>query len=91
MKFVAKIVVEPKDGVLDPQGKASMKVVKRLGYDFVDDIRVGKHITIEIQATNKKMAEKIAEELAYKIFANPVLEKYEISVSEAKKAEVMRK
>ncbi|MDI3472606.1 MAG: phosphoribosylformylglycinamidine synthase subunit PurS [Thermotogaceae bacterium] len=91
MRFIARIVVEPKDGVLDPQGKASMKVVKRLGYEFVDDIRVGKHITVEIQATNKKMAEKIASELAYKIFTNPVLEKYEVSVFEMKKAEVIEK
>ncbi|MCD6546124.1 MAG: phosphoribosylformylglycinamidine synthase subunit PurS [Thermotogae bacterium] len=91
MKFLAKIIVEPKDGVLDPQGKASMKVVKRLGYDFVDDIRVGKHITVELQASSKRIAEKIADELAYKIFANPVLEKYEVNVLESRKTEVIKK
>jgi len=91
MKFLAEIVVEPKDGVLDPQGKASMKIVKRLGYDFVNDIRVGKHITIEIQATTKKIAEKIANELAHKIFANPILEKYSVFVRKYNEVEVVEK
>lgn len=91
MKFLAEIIIEPKDGVLDPQGKASMKVVKRLGYDFVDDIKVGKHITIEMEVATQKIAEKIADELAYKIFANPILEKYKVFVRKSNETEVMKK
>jgi phosphoribosylformylglycinamidine synthase subunit PurS len=79
--FTAQIKVMPLKDLLDPQGKAVLGGLGNLGISQVQDVRIGKHITLQIEADSKEAAQTIAEETAKKLLANPVMEEYEISVN----------
>jgi phosphoribosylformylglycinamidine synthase len=72
-----KVTVRLKDVVLDPQGQAVLGAAKKMGYDFVTDVRVGKVFEIEIDETENYL-EKI-EELSQKLLANPIIEEFYIT------------
>ena len=76
------INVHLKKGVLDPQGKAVLHALKTLGFNEVEDVRIGKQILIDINTNDKKEAITKANEMAEKLLANPVIENYEIEVKE---------
>ena len=62
MKFLAEIDVMPHKEILDPQGKAVTGSMKNLGLGEISNIRIGKHITLEIDAENEAVAnEKVKE------------------------------
>jgi len=67
--------------LLDPQGKAVMTGLGNLGFKNVDNVRIGKNISLEVEAATKDEARKIAEEASKKLLANPVMEYYEIEFS----------
>ncbi len=81
MNFVAEIKVMPLKELLDPQGKAVMGGLSNLGIKSIDDVRIGKHIQLQIDAPAEADAKIIAEEAAKKLLANPVMEEYTISIS----------
>lgn len=81
MIFTVQIKVMPLKDLLDPQGKAVMGGLQNLGLNSVSDVRIGKHIDLQIDAENKEAAQSIAEDAAKKLLANPVMEVYEISVN----------
>lgn len=81
MNFVAEIKVMPLKELLDPQGKAVMGGLSNLGIKKIDDVRIGKHIQLQIDASNENDAKDIAEEAAKKLLANPVMEEYTISIT----------
>ncbi len=74
--------VHLKKGVLDPQGKAVKHALDTLGFNNVDEVRVGKQIILDINTDNKEKALKEAEEMAKELLANPVIENFEIEVKE---------
>ncbi|WGS64695.1 phosphoribosylformylglycinamidine synthase subunit PurS [Marinitoga aeolica] len=78
-KFVFEALITLKNGILDPQGLATQKVLKRLKYP-IENVKFGKLITFEIEAENEKNAEELAEEITYKSLINPVLENYELKL-----------
>ncbi len=80
MKII--INVHLKKGVLDPQGKAVLHALKTLGFNDVEDVRIGKQILIDININDKNKAIEKAKEMAEKLLANPVIENYEIEVKE---------
>lgn len=82
MIFSAEIKVMPLKELLDPQGKAVLDGLKNLGIKNVNDVRIGKHINLQIDASNKEEALTIAEDAAKKLLANPVMEEYKITVDE---------
>lgn len=81
MIFTVQIKVMPLKDLLDPQGKAVLGGLENLGINTVTDVRIGKHIDLQIEAENKDAAIATATEAAKKLLANPVMEVYEISVS----------
>ena len=81
MKFDVQVKVMPLNELLDPQGKAVMTGLGNLGFRNVADVRIGKNISLQIDAPSKEEARKIAEEASKKLLANPVMEYYEISLS----------
>jgi phosphoribosylformylglycinamidine synthase subunit PurS len=81
MIFTVQIKVMPLKDLLDPQGKAVMGGLQNLGLNNVTDVRIGKHIDLQIEADSKENALTVAEDAAKKLLANPVMEVYEISVS----------
>ena len=70
----------PLKDLLDPQGKAVIKGLGNLGFKNVEDVRVGKNISLQIDASTEEEAKRIAEEASKKLLANPVMEYFEISV-----------
>ncbi|HVF97800.1 MAG TPA: phosphoribosylformylglycinamidine synthase subunit PurS [Flavisolibacter sp.] len=81
MKFSVQVHVMPLKELLDPQGKAVLGGLKNLGLSAVQDVRVGKHISLQIEAASNEEAKAMAEEASKKLLANPVMEYYEITVS----------
>lgn len=81
MTFTVQVKVMPLKDLLDPQGKAVMGGLQNLGIKNIDDVRIGKHIDLQIEAVNKEAALASAEEAAKKLLANPVMEHYEIAIS----------
>jgi phosphoribosylformylglycinamidine synthase PurS subunit len=80
MLYNVQIKVMPLKELLDPQGKAVQSGLKNLGIAGVADVRVGKHITLQIEASNENDAKSIAEEAGKKLLANPVMEFFEIEL-----------
>ena len=81
MIFTVQIKVMPLKDLLDPQGKAVMGGLQNLGLNNVTDVRIGKHIDMQVEADSKEAALAAAEDAAKKLLANPVMEVYEISIS----------
>ena len=79
MTYTAQIKVMPLKNLLDPQGKAVMGGLKNLGI-VVNDVRIGKHIDLSIDAESEADAREKAEEAAKKLLANQVMEHYEITI-----------
>ena len=80
MIYTAQIKVMPLKDLLDPQGKAVLGGLQNLGVAAVSDVRVGKHIDLQIDAATKEDALSIASEAAKKLLANPVMEMFEITI-----------
>ena len=81
MMFTVQIKVMPLKELLDPQGKAVMGGLKNLGLNGIEDVRIGKNVTLQIDANSEDQAKKIAEEASKKLLANPVMEYFEVSVN----------
>ncbi|MDE3236938.1 MAG: phosphoribosylformylglycinamidine synthase subunit PurS [Bacteroidota bacterium] len=78
MTYNVQIKVMPLKDLLDPQGKAVLGGLKNLGITSVEDVRVGKHITLQIEAASEAAARSVAEEASKKLLSNPVMEFFEI-------------
>ena len=78
MTFQVQIKVMPLKDLLDPQGKAVLGGLHNLGMTGVQDVRVGKHITLQIDAANEAAAKEIAETASKQLLANAVMEYFEI-------------
>ncbi len=81
--FKANIDVMPHDNLLDPQGKAVGGSMNNLGLPEITGVRIGKHITLHVEAKDKKAAEAKVDEACKKLLANLIMEKYVFSVEEA--------
>ena len=78
MIYTVQIKVMPLKELLDPQGKAVMSGLQNLGLGMVEDVRIGKNISLQIDAESPENARQIAEEASKKLLANPVMEYFEI-------------
>jgi len=81
MNFVAEIKIMPLKELLDPQGKAVLGGLANLGMKSVKDVRIGKHIQLNLEANSAEEASAIAQEASEKLLANPVMEEFTISIS----------
>jgi phosphoribosylformylglycinamidine synthase subunit PurS len=75
-----KIFVSLKNGVLDPQGKAVERSLHSLGYEEVQDVRVGKFIELNLQAGSREAAEGRIREMCDRLLANPVIENFHYEI-----------
>jgi len=82
MKYIASINVMPHKELLDPQGKAVSNSLHNLGLSHIQDVRIGKHITLHIEAADKDTAEKATREACKKLLANQVMETFEFTITE---------
>jgi len=81
MTYTVQIKVMPLKELLDPQGKAVMGGLQNLGLSGVEDVRVGKNITLQLNAASPEQAKQLAEEASKKLLANPVMEYFEVLVN----------
>ena len=81
MIYTAQIKVMPLKELLDPQGKAVLGGLKNLRLNAIQDVRIGKNITLQIEADSTEAAHQIAEEATKKLLANQVMEMFEITIS----------
>lgn len=81
MNFTAQVKIMPLKELLDPQGKAVMGGLQNLGLNAIQDVRVGKNITLQIEADSAESARQIAEEATKKLLANQVMEMFEVVIS----------
>ncbi|MFB9865476.1 phosphoribosylformylglycinamidine synthase subunit PurS [Rufibacter immobilis] len=76
MKFTAEIDIMPHAELLDPQGKAVMLGLEHLGLEQVADVRIGKHIRLQLEAENEAAAAQKVEEACKKLLANLIMESF---------------
>ena len=78
MKAIVTVML--KDGVLDPQGKAIAHALGTLGFAGVNGVRAGKTIVLDLAETDPSRAQAAAEDMARKLLANPVIERFTVTV-----------
>ncbi|HSJ17868.1 MAG TPA: phosphoribosylformylglycinamidine synthase subunit PurS [Solirubrobacterales bacterium] len=72
----ARVLIRPKQGILDPQGKAVERALPALGFEGVSHVRVGRLVELEADSADD------LGELCEKLLANPLIEDYEIEMVE---------
>jgi phosphoribosylformylglycinamidine synthase PurS subunit len=82
MKFRAHINIMPRPELLDPQGKATTLGLHNLGFETMDNLRIGKRIALEVEANTKTEAESKVDEACKKLLANLIMESYEFQLEE---------
>jgi phosphoribosylformylglycinamidine synthase subunit PurS len=78
-QFKVALHIVPRRGLLDPQGKAVADALQTLGFKSVKDVHVGRHVIVELSASDKAAAEKEARAMCEKLLANPVTEDFEVA------------
>jgi phosphoribosylformylglycinamidine synthase subunit PurS len=82
MKFKAEVDVMPLDALLDPQGKAVTSAMENLGLGQISNVRIGKHMTLWVEAASKEAAATMVEEACQKLLCNAIMEQYSFVVEE---------
>ena len=82
MKFTAEINVMPLKTLLDPQGKAVSASMGNVGLSEIGNVRIGKHITLEIEADSKDIAASKVDEACKKMLCNQIMESFEVTLEE---------
>lgn len=81
-RFVAVLHVEPRPGVLDPQGAATRRALEQLGFDGIRSLRVGKEIRLEVEAPDAGEARRQVEAMVRALLVNPSTESYRLELRE---------
>ena len=84
MNFRAEIDIMPHKELLDPQGKAVASSLQKLAFDGVEEVRIGRHISIKLKAKSKEDATKQVDDACKKLLANAIMEGYQFEVKEEK-------
>ncbi|MFD2864474.1 phosphoribosylformylglycinamidine synthase subunit PurS [Mucilaginibacter antarcticus] len=82
MIFQAEIDVMPKKEILDPQGKAVTGSMKNLGLAEIQNIRIGKHISLQIEAESADIAEQKVDQACKSLLANLIMESYTFKIAQ---------
>jgi phosphoribosylformylglycinamidine synthase subunit PurS len=80
MKYTASVKIMPNKNLLDPQGKAVLLGLKNMSLSLINDVRIGKSIELEVEASSEIEAKEMVEIACKKLLANSVMEYFEVSV-----------
>lgn len=83
MKFKASIDVMPLEALLDPQGKAVTQSMSNLGLNEISNVRIGKHITLFVEAENVEAAKEQVNQACNKLLCNQIMESFTFSLKKA--------
>ena len=81
LKGVITVMLQP--NVLDVQGQAVQGALKHLGFESVEQVRIGRQIEMILPTEDREMARTQLKEMAEKLLANPVIEDFQIEIQEA--------
>lgn len=81
MLFTAEIDIMPHRELLDPQGKTVTKNLEKLALGAIQNVRIGKHVTLQIEAANEAEAHALADTACKKLLANQIMEGYTFSIA----------
>jgi len=70
----------PQDALLDPQGKTVENNTQKIGFSNINNVRIGKHITFDIESKNMDEAKKTTEEICEKLLVNQITEKFDFTI-----------
>lgn len=79
--YKVKVYVTLRESVLDPQGAAVHKSLTMMGYNGVEDVRIGKYMELSIEETKSSVEMKV-QEMCEKLLSNPVIEDYRYEIEE---------
>ena len=82
LRWLARIYVTPKDGILDPQGKAVQQSLHALGYPEVGEVRLGKYLEVRLADVSRESAEARVREMCERLLANRVIEDFRFEIEE---------
>jgi len=77
-RFCFSIAIMPREGILDPQGKAVEAALPQLGASTVHGVRIGRRIELTVDADDASTAREVVEKLAAEFLANPLVERWAI-------------
>jgi len=80
--LIVKVIVTPRKGILEPQGRAIEGALRSLGFGNVKSVNVGRYILLEIDALPKDEAAAHARQMCDQLLANPLLEDYRFEVED---------
>lgn len=83
MKFIAEIDIMPLKTLLDPQGKAVSSSMKNVGLPEITNVRIGKHITLEVEANNEAEASEKVDKACSEMLSNQIMEDYNFKITAA--------
>ena len=83
MKIIAEINIMPHKELLDPQGKTVAKNISNLDISGIEDVRIGKHITMYLEAASEEAAKEKVDVACKKILANMIMETYTFTLAAA--------
>ena len=83
MKFIAEIDIMPQKEILDPQGKAVKLGLHNLHIDSVGDVRIGKHVRLEVDAETEEGAQEIVNTACRQLLANLIMEEFTFTLHTA--------
>ena len=83
MNFIAEIDIMPLKALLDPQGKAVTNTLHNIGFKTVNNVRIGKHTSLNLEAKDKNEAETKVKEICSQVLSNPIMEYFEYTIEEA--------
>jgi phosphoribosylformylglycinamidine synthase len=81
MKYTAEIDVMPLKALLDPQGKAVEHGLKNMGLPEIESVRIGKHITLEVEAPTPEAAHEKVDAACKRLLSNPIMESYHFGLT----------
>jgi len=84
MAWRARVFVTPKEGILDPQGKAVEHSLHTLGYPEVTDVRIGKVVDLHLADVSRDSAQTRVREMCERLLANGVIEDFTFTIDEAR-------
>jgi phosphoribosylformylglycinamidine synthase len=70
----ARVLIRPKEGILDPQGQTVERALPALGFEGVSEVRVGRMVELDVPDPGR------LEEMCEKLLANPLIEEYEVAL-----------
>lgn len=82
MQYRCEVYIRPRADILDPQGDAVNKALANLNYQGVSEVKVGKYLTLLLESDSAQAAEAQLDEMCQTLLANPIIEDYELKVTE---------